>query len=85
MYGVRENMFMLLKDYLTDRFQFTASNNTCSTRNQVLCGVPQGSTLGPLLFILYINDLPDHTNFNVRMFADDTVLFIKSKKLHKLE
>ena len=78
-------MFMLLKDYLTDRLQFTACDNTCSTCNQVLCGVPQGSTLGPLLFILYINDLPEHTNFNVRMFADDTVLFIKSKKLHELE
>ena len=78
-------MFMLLKDYLTDRLQFTACNNTCSTCKQVLCGVPQGSTLGPLLFILYINDLPDHTNFNVRMFADDTVLFTKSKKLHELE
>ena len=85
MYGVRGNMFMLLKDYLTDRLQFTACNNTCSTCNQVLCEVPQGSTLGPLIFILYINDLPDHTNFNVRMFADDTVLFIKSKKLHELK
>ena len=40
MYGVRGNMFMLLKDYLTDRLQFTACNNTCSTCNQVLCGVP---------------------------------------------
>ena len=76
---------MLLSDYLSKRLQFTVRNNTASKSNQLSCGVPQGSTLGPLLFILYVNDLPEHPKFNVRMFADDTVLFIRAKNLNKLE
>ena len=43
-----------------------------SGMENVTCGVPQGSTLGPLLFILYMNDLPLNTNFKVNVFADDT-------------
>ena len=50
----------------------------------IKCGVPQGSTLGPLLFSLYINDLPSATNFRTRLYADDTALFMFNKNLYTL-
>ena len=46
-----------------------------SRSGPVLSGVPQGSVLGPLLFILYVNDIPDLVHCNIKMFADDTKLF----------
>ena len=45
----------------------------------VKCGVPQGSILWPLLFLVYVNDLPNASSLNIRMFADDTVLFCSHK------
>ena len=55
-YGIRGLSLQLLKSYLNNRLQFTVVNNTKTKFNHVTCGVPQGSTLGPLLFLLYIND-----------------------------
>ena len=78
-------MHSLLKSYLSNRKQFTWCNNTKSENSTIVCGVPQGSTLGPLFFSLYVNDLPTHTNFNVNLFADDTVLTMKDKSLLKLQ
>ena len=78
-YGIRGNMHKLLTSYLQNRKQFTVCNNIKSQINTIVCGVPQGSTLGPLLFSLYVNDLPLHTKFHVNLFADDTVLILKNK------
>ena len=85
MYGIRGNMHDLLASYLTNRQQFTECNNIRSKTNTVLCGVPYGSTLGPLLFSLYINDKPIHTTFHVTLFADDTVLLMRNKNINKLQ
>ena len=46
-----------------------------------MSGVPQGSVLGPILFILYVNDLPDHVKSNIKMFADDTKLYSTVNKV----
>ena len=62
--------------YLSNRFQFTTIDNVYSRLLKATCGVPQGSVLGPLLFLLYVNDIanavPDES---VKLFADDTNLF----------
>ena len=62
------------KSYLTDRQQYTFVNGLESEWLTVLCGVPQGYVLGPLLFLLYTNDISHASNFSINLFADDTCL-----------
>lgn len=72
-YGVRGEAQAWLKSYLTNRQQFVSINNVNSSLLNISCGVPQGSILGPLLFIIYINDLPDVSNILWPViYADDT-------------
>ena len=79
---VSKNLLNLIKHYLTDRFQRVLLNGQCSNWQPVLAGVPQGSILGPFLFLIYINDLLDGLKSNVKLFADDTSLFsvVKNKE-----
>jgi retron-type reverse transcriptase len=72
-YGIREKSFELFQSYLSDRVQICKVNQTLSNKRIIKCGVPQGSNLGPLLFLLYINDLPNRLSSSAAsMFADDT-------------
>ena len=82
-YGIRGTALKWFASYLIDRYQYVNYNNTISDMKEITCGVPQGSILGPLLFLLYINDIASvsHHLFSV-LFADDTTLFYRSKKLH---
>ena len=76
-YGVRGVVYDWFKNYLTDRYQYTTVNKTNSPTAKVTCGVPQGSVLGPLLFLVYVNDIASSVpNNKLRIFADDTNLFI---------
>ena len=68
-------LYNLLESYLSGRFQRVLLNGQSSSWKPVLAGVPQGSILGPLLFLVYINDLPNGLKSNAKLFADDTSLF----------
>ncbi|CAL4121761.1 unnamed protein product, partial [Meganyctiphanes norvegica] len=83
--GIRGCPNKLIESYLTNRFQFVQSNNVKSTLMPVKCGVPQGSVLGPLLFILYINDLANCCSLGkIRIFADDTAIYFECSDIAEL-
>ena len=84
-YGIRGHAYNFFKSYLTNRKQFTYVNGTTSNMQSVTCGVPQGSVLGPILFLIYVNDMANAiSNGNIRLFADDTGLYIKDKSVTSL-
>ena len=73
--GISGELHKLLENYLSGRSQRVVLNGQTSSWRPVFAGVPQGSILGPLLFLVYINDLPNGLKSNVKLFADDTSLF----------
>ena len=82
-YGIRGHANMFFRSYLTNRRQFTTANGVQSDIDIVKCGVPQGSVLGPLFFLLYINDIYRALGCNaVRLFADDTSLLSSGRNLN---
>lgn len=85
-YGIRGLPLKLFRDYLSDRYQFVSAAGGCSQTQLVRLGVPQGSILGPILFNIYINDLPDFiTAGKVILFADDTSVLVSGNTRHELE
>ena len=85
-YGLRGKINDLLKSYLSERKQFVSIQGYDSELKSVTCGVPQGSSLGPLLFLIYINDFRVClSQTNSGHFADDTFIIYNSKKLKTIE
>lgn len=84
-YGIRGVVLKLFHSYLSNRKQSVFCNNAYSPFKEIVNGVPQGSVLGPLLFLLYINDFINVSDkFNFVIYADDTTLLLKDKNLHSL-
>ena len=81
-YGIRGTALKWFTSYLVDRQQYVSVNGHCSNYLNITCGVPQGSVLGPLLFLIYFNDLPNSTKvLTFDLFADDTNIYFESSDL----
>lgn len=86
LYGLRGKLFHIIKSYLTNRLQCVEYLNTKSATLEVEIGVPQGSILGPLLFILYINDFPKICSLSTCfLYADDTAIFFEAENEQQLQ
>ena len=73
--GISGSLLKLFENYLQNRKQRVVLNGSFSDYSEIKSGVPQGSVLGPLLFLIYINDLERNIKYNIKIFADDTMLF----------
>jgi hypothetical protein len=82
--GIRGDTLAWFKNYLSNRQQFVTISGYNSSLKLIKLGVPQGSILGPILFLLYINDLPLSSLFYDFLFADDTTLYASGPDLHEL-
>ena len=84
--GIKNNLLKLIKNYLTNRSQRTICNGKLSEIQDITCGVPQGSILGPLFFILYINDIEEMLGESTfQLYADDTVIYCSDKSIDLAE
>ena len=83
-YGIRGNVNNWFRSYLSDRKQFVDIDENSSNNVNMQCGVPQGSILGPLLYLLYVNDISKSCRGNILSFADDTTLYMSNSNLNEL-
>ena len=83
--GITGDLWSWIRDYLNNRSQVTIVNGCPSERKMVKYGVPQGSVLGPMLFSLFCNDLPDATEGEgvLQMYADDTTIYVSALRMTK--
>ena len=84
-YGVQGVALNLFRSYLTNRKQLTAISDCVSALDLIEWGVPQGSVLGPLLFLIFINDIPHASDLGTWLFADDTALVLSASSLSQLQ
>ena len=79
--GIDGDLLELMTDYLSNRHQRVVLNGVHSTWLPLNSGVPQGSVLGPLLFLVYINDLTSNISSSIKLFADDASLFLQVRDI----
>ena len=83
-YGLRGTINKWFANYLVDRSQYVNIDGNVSLSRKLDCGVPQGSILGPLLYLLYVNDIYKSCNGNILSFADDTTMYVSDHDVNKL-
>jgi hypothetical protein len=84
--GLNASSVLWFNEYLTNRTQSVIINGAVSDPQSIPFGVPQGSILGPLLFIVYINELPSVVkNCNIQLYADDTLIYFSSNSITTIE
>ena len=83
--GFSKEATLWFKSYLSNSKFKVHINKTFSESGNLLCGIPQGSILGPLLFLLYINDMPQAIDCELLIYADDTCLIFQHKDIHEIE
>ena len=85
-YGIVNNEYLLFKSYLSERSQIVSCNNAVSNISNVPLGVPQGSILGPILFLLYVNDVSQHIHIGqCNIYADDTLIYYASTSVKDVQ
>ena len=85
-YGVTNIELNWFENYLFQRYQTVSCENEKSEKQPVFCGVPQGSILGPILFLMFFNDFVDCIKHaEVIKFADDTVIYFSNSNFHVIE
>ena len=84
-YGIKGKFYDWIKDFLSNRKQWVVINGKFSYWTHVTSGIPQGSVLGPILFLIFINDLPDVLNCCFKLFADNAKLYMPIENSHDEE
>ena len=84
-YGIVGKLLNWTRDFLSNRKQRVRVGDCMSTEKDITSGIPQGSILGPVLFTIFINDLPDEVNSFCKVFADDTKIYDKSTNYNRLQ
>ena len=82
-YGIRNSTLYWFRSYLSNRSQCTLVNGKLSNFTNMAIGIPQGSVLGPILFLLFMNDLPSYVE-SVTLFADDTMLDVSARTIDEV-
>ena len=83
--GLNSESVLWFKSYLSNRMQFVEVNGERSALDSVTCGVPQGSILGPLLFLIYVNDMPSAVKCDLYLYAYDSALMVSDKQINVIE
>ena len=80
-YGIRGKVYSWIKEFLSNRRQRVVVNGQCSDWKNVTSGIPQGSVLGPILFVIFINDMPDAIACCMKLYADDAKVYNRVNNL----